>query len=198
MVGEASSHSRLFLEKCWGRQKLHAALPLHGVESPPPHPSVNWGSTVFTKISRIWSLGCSILFSALGIIDSPLSFPPCRRLSRHCYWVALQAARRVKDAETQASLLYDRLKPLKILEENLSRNLSEIKLLISQARKQAASVSVGSWGSQELGPPAAGALGNLRSQGTPVEGTVTLTSTDSALTTHISPSLVYSTFKTLC
>lgn len=41
----------------------------------------------------------------------------------------------------QANLLFDRLKPLKTLEENLSRNLSEIKLLISRARKQAASVS---------------------------------------------------------
>ena len=50
----------------------------------------------------------------------------------------------MKDAEAQASLLFDRLEPLKILEENLNRNLSEIKLLISQARKQAASVSVGS------------------------------------------------------
>lgn len=73
--------------------------------------------------------------------------------------LALLAGKRVKDAETQASLLFDRLKPLKILGENLSRNLSEIKLLISQARKQAASVSMGfrgllgnrpthSWGSR--------------------------------------------------
>ncbi|XP_077756139.1 laminin subunit alpha-1 [Canis aureus] len=54
----------------------------------------------------------------------------------------LLARRRVKDAETQASLLFDRLKPLKILEENLNRNLSEIKLLINQARKQAASIKV--------------------------------------------------------
>ncbi|XP_031295017.2 laminin subunit alpha-1 isoform X1 [Camelus dromedarius] len=54
----------------------------------------------------------------------------------------LLAGRKVKDAETQANLLFDRLKPLKRLEENLGRNLSEIKLLISQARKQAASIKV--------------------------------------------------------
>ncbi|XP_007947206.1 laminin subunit alpha-1 [Orycteropus afer afer] len=54
----------------------------------------------------------------------------------------LLVGRKVKDVETQANLLFDRLKPLKILEENLSRNLSEIKLLISQARKQAASIKV--------------------------------------------------------
>uniref|UniRef100_A0AAY4A9F9 Laminin subunit alpha 1 n=1 Tax=Denticeps clupeoides TaxID=299321 RepID=A0AAY4A9F9_9TELE len=38
--------------------------------------------------------------------------------------------------------LFDRMKPLRILGENLSRNLSEIKEMISQARKQAASIKV--------------------------------------------------------
>ncbi|OXB73578.1 UNVERIFIED_CONTAM: hypothetical protein H355_003880 [Colinus virginianus] len=55
---------------------------------------------------------------------------------------AITAEKQVKEIEAQASLLLDRLKPLKTLEENLSRNLSEIKELISQARKQAASVSI--------------------------------------------------------
>lgn len=54
---------------------------------------------------------------------------------------AITAEKQVKEVEAQASLLLDRLKPLRILEENLNRNLSEIKELISQARKQAASVS---------------------------------------------------------
>ncbi|KAM7125254.1 laminin subunit alpha-1 isoform 2-T3 [Molossus nigricans] len=63
-------------------------------------------------------------------------------LLRDSSMTSLLAGRKVKDVETQANLLFDRLKPLKILEENLSRNLSEIKLLISQARKQAASIKV--------------------------------------------------------
>ncbi|XP_076992059.1 laminin subunit alpha-1 isoform X2 [Tamandua tetradactyla] len=54
----------------------------------------------------------------------------------------LLVGRKVKDVETQVNLLFGRLKPLRTLEENLSRNLSEIKLLISQARKQAASIRV--------------------------------------------------------
>lgn len=54
---------------------------------------------------------------------------------------AIIAEKQVKEVEARASLLLDRLKPLKMLEENLNRNLSEIKELISQARKQAASVS---------------------------------------------------------
>ncbi|KAJ7400530.1 hypothetical protein BTVI_104660 [Pitangus sulphuratus] len=55
---------------------------------------------------------------------------------------AIIAEKQVKEVEAQASLLLDRLKPLKMLEENLNRNLSEIKELISQARKQAASIKV--------------------------------------------------------
>lgn len=64
-------------------------------------------------------------------------------LPQHFLYVstALKAGKQVKEVEAQASLLLDRLKPLKMLEENLNRNLSEIKELISQARKQAASVS---------------------------------------------------------
>lgn len=54
----------------------------------------------------------------------------------------ITAEKQAKEVEAQARLLLDRLKPLKTLEENLSRNLSEIKELISQARKQAASVSI--------------------------------------------------------
>ncbi|XP_038603188.1 laminin subunit alpha-1 [Tachyglossus aculeatus] len=54
----------------------------------------------------------------------------------------VSAERKVKEVEIQANLLFDRLKPLKMLEENLSRNLSEIKELINQARKQAASIKV--------------------------------------------------------
>ncbi|MGH0167527.1 UNVERIFIED_CONTAM: hypothetical protein FKN15_052759, partial [Acipenser sinensis] len=52
------------------------------------------------------------------------------------------AQKKVKEVETQTNLLFERLKPLKMLEDTLSRNLSEIKELIDQARKQAASIKV--------------------------------------------------------
>ncbi|XP_033856869.3 laminin subunit alpha-1-like [Acipenser ruthenus] len=55
---------------------------------------------------------------------------------------ASAADKKVKEVETQTNLLFERLKPLKMLEDNLSRNLSEIKELINQARKQAASIKV--------------------------------------------------------
>ncbi|KAG9479046.1 hypothetical protein GDO78_012615 [Eleutherodactylus coqui] len=60
----------------------------------------------------------------------------------HSSRTAVTAESRIKEVETQANILLDRLKPLKLLEENLSRNLSEIKELINQARKQAASIKV--------------------------------------------------------
>ncbi|XP_067834515.1 laminin subunit alpha-1 isoform X2 [Heptranchias perlo] len=55
---------------------------------------------------------------------------------------AAAAGKKVQEIEVQANYLLDRLKPLKMLEDNLSRNLSEIKELINQARKQAASIKV--------------------------------------------------------
>ncbi|KAG5268865.1 hypothetical protein AALO_G00217340 [Alosa alosa] len=53
-----------------------------------------------------------------------------------------EAASKLSEVEVRAELLFDRLKPLKMLGENLSRNLSEIKEMISQARRQAASIKV--------------------------------------------------------
>ncbi|KAJ8374971.1 hypothetical protein SKAU_G00055510 [Synaphobranchus kaupii] len=52
------------------------------------------------------------------------------------------AESKLREAETRAERLFDRLKPLKTLGDHLSRNLSEIKELINQARKQAASIKV--------------------------------------------------------
>uniref|UniRef100_A0A673Z2N2 Laminin, alpha 1 n=1 Tax=Salmo trutta TaxID=8032 RepID=A0A673Z2N2_SALTR len=55
---------------------------------------------------------------------------------------ARTAESKLKEAESRTERLYDRLKPLKTLGENLSRNLSEIREMINQARKQAASIKV--------------------------------------------------------
>lgn len=47
----------------------------------------------------------------------------------------------VKNLEQEADRLIDKLKPIRELEDNLKKNISEIKELINQARKQANSVS---------------------------------------------------------
>uniref|UniRef100_A0A8C7M8E2 Laminin, alpha 1 n=1 Tax=Oncorhynchus kisutch TaxID=8019 RepID=A0A8C7M8E2_ONCKI len=56
--------------------------------------------------------------------------------------LARTAESKLNEAESRTERLYDRLKPLKTLRENLSRNLSEIREMINQARKQAASIKV--------------------------------------------------------
>ena len=47
----------------------------------------------------------------------------------------------VKNLEKEADRLMDKLKPIKQLQDNLGKNISHIKDLINQARKQANSVS---------------------------------------------------------
>lgn len=46
----------------------------------------------------------------------------------------------VKNLEKEADRLMDKLKPIKQLQDNLGKNISQIKELINQARKQANSV----------------------------------------------------------
>lgn len=51
------------------------------------------------------------------------------------------ADRTVKNLEKETDRLMDKLKPIKQLQDNLGKNISQIKELINQARKQANSVS---------------------------------------------------------
>uniref|UniRef100_A0A3Q1CA21 Laminin, alpha 1 n=1 Tax=Amphiprion ocellaris TaxID=80972 RepID=A0A3Q1CA21_AMPOC len=54
----------------------------------------------------------------------------------------LQSHRKIEEAEHRTRRLMDRIKPLSILGETLDRNLSDIRELIDQARRQAASIKV--------------------------------------------------------
>lgn len=47
----------------------------------------------------------------------------------------------IKNLEKEADRLLDKIKPIKELQDNLGKNISQIKELINQARKQANSVS---------------------------------------------------------
>lgn len=53
---------------------------------------------------------------------------------------ANEAHRKLEEVEHRTERLMDRIKPLSMLGETLSRNLSDIRELIDQARRQAASV----------------------------------------------------------
>ncbi|XP_029318612.1 laminin subunit alpha-2 isoform X3 [Cottoperca gobio] len=52
------------------------------------------------------------------------------------------AGAKVKDLEDEADRLLEKLQPIKMLQDNLRRNISQIKELINQARKQANSIKV--------------------------------------------------------
>ncbi|XP_071340289.1 laminin subunit alpha-1 [Trachinotus anak] len=55
---------------------------------------------------------------------------------------ANEAQRKLEEAEHRTERLMERIKPLNMLGETLSRNLSDIRELIDQARRQAASIKV--------------------------------------------------------
>lgn len=89
---------------------------------------VNFGQKLTTATSTLSRVNDTLQRTNALLVDSSKA--------------AVSAESRIKEVETQANILLDRLKPMKLLEENLSRNLSEIKELINQARKQAASIKV--------------------------------------------------------
>ncbi|XP_029979690.1 laminin subunit alpha-1 [Sphaeramia orbicularis] len=63
-------------------------------------------------------------------------------LVSNTHTAANEAQRKLKEAEHRTDRLMDRIKPLSILGETLSRNLTDIRELIDQARRQAASIKV--------------------------------------------------------
>ncbi|XP_006761995.1 PREDICTED: laminin subunit alpha-1 [Myotis davidii] len=95
-----------------------------------------------STLKNVVGLSQKLLNTSTDLSKVNATLQEANELLRDSSMTSLLAGKKVKDVETQANLLFDRLKPLKRLEENLSRNLSEIKLLISQARKQAASIKV--------------------------------------------------------
>ncbi|XP_036274949.1 laminin subunit alpha-1 [Pipistrellus kuhlii] len=95
-----------------------------------------------STLKSVVGLSQKLLNTSTNLSKVNATLQEANDLLRDSSMTSLLAGKKVKEVETQANLLFDRLKPLKTLEENLSRNLSEIKLLISQARKQAALIKV--------------------------------------------------------
>ncbi|KAM6900446.1 laminin subunit alpha-1 [Xenentodon cancila] len=63
-------------------------------------------------------------------------------LMSHTHSAANEVQRKLEEAEHRAQHLMEKIKPLNMLGEMLSRNLSDIRELIDQARRQAASIKV--------------------------------------------------------
>ncbi|XP_039983193.1 laminin subunit alpha-1 isoform X2 [Xiphias gladius] len=64
------------------------------------------------------------------------------QLVTQTHTAANEAQRKLEEAEHRTDRLMERIKPLSLLGETLSRNLSDIRELIDQARRQAASIKV--------------------------------------------------------
>ncbi|KAM8731402.1 laminin subunit alpha-1 isoform 1-T1 [Acanthopagrus schlegelii] len=64
------------------------------------------------------------------------------QLVTHTHTAANEAQRKLEEVENRTERLMERIKPLSMLGETLSRNLSDIRELIDQARRQAASIKV--------------------------------------------------------
>ncbi|XP_036790744.1 laminin subunit alpha-1 isoform X1 [Oncorhynchus mykiss] len=80
--------------------------------------------------------------SSKAVAQAKISVSNTNQLFSDSHSTARTAESKLNEAESRTERLYDRLKPLKTLRENLSRNLSEIREMINQARKQAASIKV--------------------------------------------------------
>ncbi|XP_026264666.2 laminin subunit alpha-1 [Urocitellus parryii] len=98
--------------------------------------------SALSTLKDVMGLSQKLFNTSTGLSRMNTTLQETNELLQDSTVTTLLAGRKVKDMETQANLLFDRLKPLKTLQENLSRNLSEIRLLITQARRQAASIKV--------------------------------------------------------
>uniref|UniRef100_A0A665URV4 Basement membrane-specific heparan sulfate proteoglycan core protein n=1 Tax=Echeneis naucrates TaxID=173247 RepID=A0A665URV4_ECHNA len=118
-------------------------------------------ATAIDVLERLGDLNLRLLISmnsSAAIICHPLctlyalSRLKCAVLCRAalCHSCALSlsllsvhaAGAKVKDLEDEADRLLEKLQPIKKLQDNLKRNISQIKELINQARKQANSIKV--------------------------------------------------------
>lgn len=109
----------------------------------------SWTSLCLPSARLILAAGAPTSWSETPrrpVSDFSLSLMYVSRASHECLLLISPSANAAKstlnEAHLKAERLFDRLKPLQTLGENLSRNLSDIRELINQARKQAASVSL--------------------------------------------------------
>uniref|UniRef100_A0A8D3CIM4 Laminin, alpha 1 n=1 Tax=Scophthalmus maximus TaxID=52904 RepID=A0A8D3CIM4_SCOMX len=80
---------------------------------------------------------CSLMQSRFLFVSSR-----CCQRNAPSLFISNEAQRKLQEAEHHTERLMERIKPLSILGETLSRNLSDIRELIDQARRQAASIKV--------------------------------------------------------
>ncbi|XP_068437392.1 laminin subunit alpha-1 isoform X2 [Clinocottus analis] len=93
-------------------------------------------------LKRLQRLGLQLQDSSSVVEDTSSSVRETNQLVTHTHTAANEAQRKLEEAEHRTVRLMERIKPLSMLGETLSRNLSDIRELIDQARSQAASIKV--------------------------------------------------------
>ncbi|XP_072306440.1 laminin subunit alpha-1 [Eucyclogobius newberryi] len=99
-------------------------------------------SSLQGALKRLQEIQEQLLLSSSVVDNANNSVKQTNELMSHTDKTANEAQRQLQEAELRSERLMERVKPLSILGENLSRNLSEIRELIEQARRQAASIKV--------------------------------------------------------
>ncbi|KAK7893588.1 hypothetical protein WMY93_022740 [Mugilogobius chulae] len=99
-------------------------------------------SNLQEALKRLQKIQEELLVSSSVVDNANDSVKQTNELMSHTNNTANEAQRQLQEAELRSERLLERVKPLSILGENLSRNLSEIRELIEQARRQAASIKV--------------------------------------------------------
>ncbi|KAL6097440.1 lama1 [Pungitius sinensis] len=93
-------------------------------------------------LQRLHRLGLRLQNSSSMVENTKDSVRETNQMVTHTHTAANEAQRQLEEAEQRTVRLMERIKPLSMLGETLSRNLSDIRELIDQARRQAASIKV--------------------------------------------------------
>ncbi|XP_054478572.1 laminin subunit alpha-1 [Anoplopoma fimbria] len=93
-------------------------------------------------LQRLHRLGLQLQDSSSVVENTNDTVRETNTLVTHTHSAANEAQRKLEEAEHRTVRLMERIKPLSMLGETLSRNLSDIRELIDQARRQAASIKV--------------------------------------------------------
>uniref|UniRef100_H3C8W5 Laminin, alpha 1 n=1 Tax=Tetraodon nigroviridis TaxID=99883 RepID=H3C8W5_TETNG len=93
-------------------------------------------------LQRLHSLEEQLQGSSSAVENTSNTARETNQLTAHTLATANQAQQKLGEVERRTERLMEQIKPLSVLGETLNRNLSEIRELIKQARRQAASIKV--------------------------------------------------------
>ncbi|XP_078100457.1 laminin subunit alpha-1 [Sander vitreus] len=144
LVRDSIRNSSLLL-----RQPIRELQSLSNSETPFLHycssvllQGVIHASGLQAALQRLHRLTLQLQNSSSVVVNTNNTVRETNKLVTHTHSAANEAQRKLEEAEHRTERLMERIKPLSMLGETLSRNLSDIRELIDQARRQAASIKV--------------------------------------------------------